>query len=125
MEVLLELLLELGLQVALEIASSSGLRRATDGQRKPPRPWLAALGCACLGGAIGWLSALLFPALFLTTPLARGANVALTPLAAGLVMAGLGRRRARRGQQVGRLERFAYAYLFALGMAVVRLGACQ
>jgi hypothetical protein len=49
----------------------------------------------------------------------------LTPLLAGGIMAVLGAWRARRGQTVLRIDRFAYGYLFALGLAVVRFWFAQ
>lgn len=125
MEPLFEFLFEVGLQVVFEILSSSGVRRAKRDGSEPTSAWPAAIGLACLGCIVGWISALMFPVMFLTSPSSRWANVVLTPIGAGLVMAAIGRRRGRQGKPVGRLERFAFAYLFALGMAVVRLVACR
>jgi hypothetical protein len=55
-------------------------------------------------------------------PVASGRlfNLIFSPIAAGLCMSGIGRLRARRGQEVQRLDRFWYGYLFALGLSAVR-----
>ena len=48
------------------------------------------------------------------------AGLAVTPVLAGLAMGVLGAWRQRRGQELLRLDRFAYGYLFALALALVR-----
>ena len=50
----------------------------------------------------------------------RIVNLVLTPIAVGLLMCAMGAWRARRGDAVLRIDRFAYGYLFALALAVVR-----
>ena len=50
----------------------------------------------------------------------RVANLVATPLAVGGIMAAIGAWRARRGGSVLRIDRFAYGYLFALSLALVR-----
>jgi hypothetical protein len=47
-------------------------------------------------------------------------NLFLTPAAVGALMVLLGRARARKGQDLVRLDRFGYAFLFAFVMALVR-----
>ena len=42
------------------------------------------------------------------------------PVAAGWMMSALGAWRERRGQDRIRIDRFAYGYLFALGLGLVR-----
>jgi hypothetical protein len=68
----------------------------------------------------GGLSLLVFKQHLTPAGAMRTLNLILTPLAVGLIMTILGRWRARRGEDVLRLDRFAYGYLFALGLAVVR-----
>lgn len=46
----------------------------------------------------------------------------LPPLFAGLSMALIGARLRKRGAETIRLETFAYGFLFAFGMAAVRMG---
>ncbi|MEQ1630976.1 MAG: hypothetical protein ABL997_01290 [Planctomycetota bacterium] len=125
MEPLFEFLFEVVLQIVFEILFELGLRSAKHADRTPSNPWLAALGYALVGAIAGGISCLLFPALFLSSSWARYANLLLTPIAAGAVMATLGAWRMRKEQRVLRIDRFAYAYLFALAMAVVRVAVCR
>ena len=62
----------------------------------------------------------LVPTLFIKTPWLRIANLALTPLAMGLLMDAVGSWREQREKAVLRLETFAYGFSFAFAMAVVR-----
>jgi hypothetical protein len=117
--IILELLGEFLLQMAVEALVELGLHSVAEPFRKQPNPWLAALGYALFGAVLGGASLLVFPANF--APGAwRIVNLALAPVAAGLAMCLIGRWRARRGQDVLRIDRFAYGYLFALSLALVR-----
>jgi len=124
MELIFELLFqvvgELILQVVFEALAELGIRTLRAPFRKPPNPWLAAVGYAFLGALAGGLSLLIFPELLITSGAQRIANLVITPLAAGAMMAALGAWRRRRGQSLIRLDRFAYGYLFALAMAFTR-----
>ncbi len=73
-----------------------------------------------MGATAGGLSLWLSPELFIKVPWLRVANLALTPLAAGLIMQAIGAWRARRQKEVLRLESFAYGFSFAFAMAVIR-----
>ena len=85
--------------------------------RKPPNPWIAAIGYALFGAIVGGLSLLIVPHNLMPEAW-RIANIVLTPLAAGLAMMAMGRWRARRGDTRLRIDRFGYGYLFALAMAM-------
>ncbi len=87
--------------------------------RKPPNPFLAAIGYALFGAIFGGLSLLVFPQ-NLVPPAWRVANLIITPVAVGGIMALMGVWRARNGQAVLRIDRFAYGYLFALTLALPR-----
>lgn len=87
---------------------------------KPINPWFAAVGYIIFGIAAGALSLWLLPALFITSPWLRIANLILTPVVAGLLMERLGAWRERKDQETIRLDTFAYGFLFALSMALVR-----
>lgn len=125
MEPLFEFVIQVVLEVAVEVLFSSGTRREGGGEAKSTSSPVVALFLVFAGGVLGWTSSMIFPTLFLTSALARWANAALTPIAVGVLMATIGRRRAQKGLPVGRLERFSYAYLFALAMTVARLAACS
>ncbi|MES2950346.1 MAG: hypothetical protein V4858_17525 [Pseudomonadota bacterium] len=111
---------ELVLQLLGEILMEFGLHSVAEPFRRKPSPWLAAIGYALLGAAIGGLSLLVFPDYLVASKGLRITNVALSPIVAGLSMAALGAWRARRGQAVLRIDKFSYGYLFALGFALVR-----
>jgi hypothetical protein len=124
MEIIFELLFsffgEFLLQVLFEVLAELGLHSMREPFRRPPNPWLAALGYAIFGAIAGALSLLVFPTLFVHAHGLQVLNVALTPLAAGLAMMALGAWRQRRDQDLIRIDKFAYGYLFALAMALVR-----
>ena len=88
--------------------------------RKQVGPWVAAIGYACWGAAAGGLSLLLFPHLFARSASFRLANLVLIPLLSGAVMHAVGILRRRRHWNVLRFDGFAYGFLFALGMSLIR-----
>lgn len=47
-------------------------------------------------------------------------SLVLTPVFAGLLMNAVGAWRKRRGDALLRIDRFAYGYLFALSVALIR-----
>ena len=119
-EVLFSFIGEFLLQVLLEALAELGLHSMREPFRRPPNPWLAAIGYAILGAIAGGLSLLILPTLFVQSHSLQLMNVVLTPIAAGLAMMAIGAWRRRRDQEVIRLDKFAYGYLFALAMALVR-----
>ena len=119
LEALLEILGEFLLQAAVELLVELGLHALAEPFHRRPNPWLAALAYAIFGALLGGLSLLVFPANF-THGAWRLVNLAVTPVAAGLLMCLAGRWRARRGDDLLRIDRFAYGYLFALSLALVR-----
>lgn len=120
LEFLFELIGELLLQIVVEILVELGLRPLSSTREHRPNPWLAALGYALFGALAGGVSLWLLPELLVRDETWRIVNLIFTPVLAGLAMALLGTWRARRGQVQLRIDRFSYAYLFALCMALVR-----
>lgn len=125
MEFILELLFEIFgqfiLQFLFEALSAAGLhlfRKSSD--TAPTSPWLAVAGYVILGAVCGALSLWLFPGFFIKSYLGRAISLVVTPILAGAAMALMGAWRRKRGQELLRLDKFAYAYVFALAMAVVR-----
>lgn len=118
-EIIFEILGEFILQVLGEALLELGFHSFVEPFRKPPSPWLAALGYMLFGTIFGGLSLAAFPNNFVPAPW-RIANLIATPLAVGGVMAAMGAWRARRGQPVLLIDKFAYGYLFALALALVR-----
>lgn len=120
LEFLFEIFGEILLQVFLEALAELGLHSVAAPFRKPPTPWLAAIGYAIFGAVAGGVSLWLFPANLVTGETLRILNLVLTPIAVGLLMCAMGAWRTRRGQAVLRIDRFAYGYLFALSLALMR-----
>ena len=113
-EVLIQMVVELFGEVV-----GHGMRE-TFRRPKPLVPWLAAIGYLAWGALAGGLSLWLFPDNFITTPWLRIANLFLTPLLVGLMMAKLGAWRRNRAQEPIRLDSFSYGFCFAFGTALVR-----
>jgi len=129
MEILVEVLLivlqflaEFVLQVVVEILGELGLRSVREPFRRPEpiHPVLATLGYAIFGAAAGALSLWLLPSLFIADDSLRIVNLIVTPVIAGVAMGALGAWRRRRNQELIRLDRFGYGFVFALAMALVR-----
>jgi hypothetical protein len=118
-EAILEFLGELLLQIVIETLVELGLHSVAEPFRRRPDPWLAAIGYTLFGVLLGGISLFIFPANF-THGAWRIVNLLATPLAAGFLMSQIGRWRASRDQEVLRIDRFAYGYLFALSIALVR-----
>jgi hypothetical protein len=118
---LFELFGEVLLQFIFEVLAEWGVRAARKPLRMPTvDPWVAALGYMLLGTGAGLLSVWLVPHSFITWPMGRLANVIVTPLLTGALMALVGAWRRRRGQDVLRIDRFFHGFLFAFAMALVR-----
>jgi hypothetical protein len=119
-EAILQILLEIVTQVAGEALAEIGVHCVAETFERRPNPWMAAIGYVILGCGIGWLSVWIVPAM-IASPVLRVANLVITPVVAGASTAMIGSWRRRRDQDLVRLDRFAYGYLFALSMALVRL----
>ena len=122
LEFLFEVFGEFLFQILLEALAEAGLHALSDPLRKPPNPWLAALGYLLMGTLVGGASVLVFPLNMVPVPW-RITNLLVTPVAAGVMMSALGAWRERRGQDRIRIDRFSYGYLFAFGLALVRFYA--
>ncbi len=118
-EFLFEALGEFLLQAVGEALLELGCHSLAEPFRRPPKPWLAAIGYALFGTAFGGLSLLVFSGNLVPPPW-RVVNLVVTPLAVGGLMVLMGMWRARRGQPILRIDRFFYGYLFALSLALVR-----
>jgi hypothetical protein len=118
-EIIFEVVGEFVLQVLGEALAELGLHSLGEPFRRPPNPWLASLGYTLFGAIFGGLSLLAVPN-NLVPDAFRVANLIVTPIAVGGVMAAMGAWRARRGEPVLRIDKFAYGHLFALSLGVVR-----
>lgn len=119
-EFLLQLLGELALQALFELLAELGLRSLADTLGRPRNAWLSSIGFLLWGILAGGISLLIFSRSAIHNPQLRLANLVVTPVLVGTGMMLLGRLRERKGQELVRLDRFGYAFLFALSMAAVR-----
>lgn len=120
MEILFEILGEFLLQLLLEALAEVGLHSLKEPFRRAPNPWLAGIGYAIFGALAGAITLWLLPDHLVRNEVLRKLNLLLTPLAAGGMMCLIGAWRARRGEPVLRIDRFAYGYLIAQALALVR-----
>ena len=90
-EFLFSVLGEFLLQVLGEAFLNVGLHALAEPFRKQPQPWLAAVGYLVFGAVIGGLSLLVYPDYLVASKGLRVANAALSPIAAGLCMAAVGK----------------------------------
>ncbi|HEV2608311.1 MAG TPA: hypothetical protein VGT79_10055 [Xanthomonadaceae bacterium] len=120
LESLLEFIGEFLLQAMIQVLVELGFRALAEPFRQTPNPVVAAVGHGLLGAMAGALSLWVVPAHFVVQLGWRAANLFSTPIAVGFVMVTIGALRAKQGQSVLRIDRFAYGYLFALGLALVR-----
>ena len=118
-EFIIEFVGEFLLQAIAEALVELGLHALAEPFRQPPNPWLAGFGYAIFGAIAGGISLLVLPVHFASGG-QRLANLLLTPIAVGLLMSAMGAWRARNHQPVLRIDRFAYGYLFALSLALIR-----
>jgi FtsH-binding integral membrane protein len=119
-EVVFQAIAELVLQIVFEVLAEFGMHSVIEVFERRPNPWVAAVGHVILGAVAGLASLLIFPALLIHSHNAQLASLFITPLLAGGTMSLMGAWRRRRGQAVIRIDRFAYGYLFAVAMALVR-----
>ena len=110
LELLFSLLVDLGLHSLKE----------TTVKREERNPIFAGIGYGLLGLIAGGLSLLFFPNAFARSERFHGINLLISPVLAGLAMAGLGWLLERSGKRRLRLDSFTYGFIFALPMAIVR-----
>jgi hypothetical protein len=120
LEFLFEILAELLLQFLFETLAEIGFHSLKDTVRAPRNPILSTIGFFLWGLLAGGISLWPFPASFINAAAPRILNLAVTPVAAGLLMLGIGQLRLRRGHEQVGLDRFGYAFVFAFAMALVR-----
>jgi hypothetical protein len=122
LQILFEFFVEFILQIVVEILVEVGLRRLSlsSWADKTVNAALAVLMYLALGFLLGWFSILVFPRAFIHGSKLHGLSLIITPTLAGLTMSGIGWLRARQSSPRIRLDTFAYGFLFAFGMSLVR-----
>ncbi|HEV2836105.1 MAG TPA: hypothetical protein VGW58_12345 [Pyrinomonadaceae bacterium] len=121
-EFIILVVFEFLLEVAGELMLELGLRSLgeTIVSREHRNPLLAGIGYALLGLIGGGLSLLFFPNAFARSEALHGISLLIAPVLTGLAMAGLGWLWEKKGRQRLPIDSFAYGFIFALPMAIVR-----
>ena len=120
LEIVLQFLGEILLQLLFEFLAELGFRSLADIFKKPKNGALSTIGFVLWGAIAGAISLWIFPRSPISDIDLRKLNIVVTPLLVGGIMMLIGRERSKRGQMVMRLDRFGYAFVFALSMAVIR-----
>jgi hypothetical protein len=81
---------------------------------------IASLGYVIFGSIAGGLSLWLFSFHLILSHSLQIAGLFVSPLAASFIMVCLGAWRRRRGEELVRLDRFAYSFIFAFTMGAIR-----
>lgn len=122
LETVFELFLEALIEIGGEFFFELGLRSLSEPfvPRRERSPILAGVGYALLGLIAGGLSLLIFPNHFVRSEHLHGISLLVSPVLAGLGMAGFGWLLKRTGKRRLRLDSFVYGFIFAFPMAIVR-----
>ena len=73
-----------------------------------------------LGAISGVTFTVLFPNRIIETARLHGISLVIVPLIVAFAMVAVGKLRRRQGKRLVRLDTFAYAFIFAFAMALVR-----
>jgi hypothetical protein len=111
---------EILLQAIVQLLVELGLHSLGETLKRPKHPVLSIIGFTLWGLIAGGISLLVFPTSAIPDPTLRMANLFITPLLVGAMMALVGKVRLQRGQDLVRIDRFGYAFTFAFWMAFVR-----
>ena len=122
LQIFFEFFVEFVLQIVLEVLLEVGLHKlsGTSWAHKTINATLAVFMYFALGFLVGWFSILVFPRSFIRASRLHGISLIITPTLAGLTMSGIGWLRARQGSSRIRLDTFAFGFIFAFGMSLVR-----
>jgi hypothetical protein len=119
-EIVVQFVGEIILQLIFEAIAELGIRSLADTFRRPKNPALSTIGFTLWGIAAGALSVWISPTSHIHDPFFRKLNLIVTPAAVGFLMMLLGKIRLKKGQELMGLDRFGYAFVFALAMALIR-----
>lgn len=126
LELLLGFLLEIFLEFVVEVVAEAVLvfllTAITEalGPSELRRPIWAGVGYFLLGATSGGLSLIWFPFPLVHPSRFHGISLIVSPVLTGSLMALLGSILRRYNKPTVKLETFAYGFLFAFGMTLVR-----
>jgi hypothetical protein len=90
------------------------------GKSRTQNPWLAYIGYGFLGILFGLISLAILPHRLIHAARIPGSSLVISPVLVGLMMWATGAFLRRRNVKTTRLENFAYGFVFAFGLALVR-----
>lgn len=126
LELLLGFLLEMFLEFVVEVVAEAifiSILTAiaeTFGPADSRRPVMAGVGYFLLGATTGGLSLIWFRFPLVHPSRFHGISLVISPILTGSLMALLGSILRRYNKPTVKLETFAYGFLFAFGMTLVR-----
>jgi hypothetical protein len=119
LDLLLELLIQVIVEGLLEVSSQALSKKSW--VPKIINQFLAAIIYLGLGAISGVVFTVFFPHRLVRPNRFAGLSLIAIPVMAALAMVGLGQLRRWQGRSLVRLDTFAYAFVFAFGMAAARL----
>ena len=122
MSILLEILLEFVVPLFAEFLAELTLHklRSMPSMRKTGRVVLTAILYLGVGLVAGFISLLIFPKAFARSSTVPGISLVVTPILGGVFLSYIAWLRVRTWDWTIRLETFAYGYLFAFAMTLLR-----
>lgn len=122
MSLLFEILVELVLPLVAEIFAEAALHklRSIPWMQKTGRVILTAIMYAGVGLVAGIISLFIFPQALARSSTLPGISLVITPVLGGLLMSYMAWFRVRTWDWSIRLETFAYGYIFAFVMTLLR-----
>lgn len=113
---------ELVIQIVAQLSIELGFHSVGEilVEKKDRNPYIAFIGYIVLGVIIGGISLGLYPELLIDSPKLALANLILTPILLGLLMAIIGFVLNKKGKRRLRLESFSYGYVFAFSIGLIR-----
>lgn len=127
MSILLEILLELIFPLFVEFLAELALHELgrIPWMRKTGRVVLTAIMYFGVGVVAGFISLLIFPKAFARSSALPGISLVVTPVLGGFLMSYIAWFRVRTWDWTIRLETFAYGFLFAFAMTLLRFYFAQ
>ena len=123
MEILFEILLEFVLPLIAEVFAEAALHKLgrIAWVRSTALVVLTAIMYFGVGFVAGIISLWIFPNAFARSSTVHGISLVITPVLGGLLMSYIAWLRLRTSDWTIRLEAFAYGFIFAFPMALLRL----
>jgi hypothetical protein len=117
-ELITELILQVVVESLFEVTSHGFSKRSW--VLKTANAFLALLIYFGLGAISGLIVTVFVPNRLIHNTHLRGISLLIVPSLAALTMVGIGRLRRWQGKPLVHLDSFAYAFVFAFGMALAR-----